>query len=180
MKSVRIFVFSDTHGDTSGMELVLSKSWTKPDAIIHCGDGAWDALEIARKFPEAAVHVVRGNVDADLPNLPEEQCLKIAGRKIYFAHGDKFNVHGESVTGANANSEIVTRAKELGAEIVLHGHTHLATLSLERGVYLLNPGSASLKQPYDFKPSFGCVEIFEGHVVCKILSVAVFGKLGVA
>ena len=44
---MRIFVFSDTHGDTSGMDLVLSR--TKPDIIIHCGDGADDAVEIQKK-----------------------------------------------------------------------------------------------------------------------------------
>jgi len=79
---MRIFVFSDTHGDTSGMELVLSKM--KPDVIIHCGDGAGDALEIQKKYPDIDVHIVRGNYgDDNYASMEHEKYLQIMGHTIY-------------------------------------------------------------------------------------------------
>ena len=41
----------------------------------------------------------------------------------------------------------------------------------------MNPGSAALKKPYDYKPSFGCIELFENKAIFKLLSVEVFEKL---
>jgi len=173
---MRIFVFSDTHGDTTGMDLVLSK--TKPDVIIHCGDGTDDAIEIRRKYPDIDVHIVRGNYgDDNHASMVHEKFLHIMGHVIYFTHGDKFNVYSGSATKSNPASEIVEYAKQHGANIVLHGHTHLATFSFGNGIYLLNPGSGSLKKGYDYKPSFGCIEICETNVTFKLLSIEVFEKL---
>jgi putative phosphoesterase len=169
-------VFSDTHGDMSGMDLILSK--TKPDVIIHCGDGAGDAIGIQEKYPDVEVHIVRGNYgDDNHATLEQEKILKFMGHTIFIAHGDKFNVFNKDVTKTNNSNEIIKYAKQHNADIVLHGHTHLTTFSFDNGIYLLNPGSASLKAPYDFKPSFGCIELHEANAVFKILSVEVFEKL---
>ena len=172
---MRIFVFSDTHGDISGMDLVISK--TKPDVIIHCGDGADDAIAIQKKYPDIEVYIVRGNCDDNHTAMEQEKFLEIMGHTIFIAHGDKFNVYNNDITKTNHNSEIIEYAKQHNANIVLHGHTHLATFSFDSGIYLLNPGSASLKNPYDFKPGFGCIELYETNVYFKILSVEVFEKL---
>ena len=146
---MRIFVFSDTHGDTSGMELVLSK--TKPDVLIHCGDGIEDAIAIQKKYPDIKVHAVPGNCDKE--SLADKEIyVEIMDHRIYITHGDQFN-HGVSVTRSGAESEIVTHAKQQGVDIILHGHTHLATFFIKDDVYVLNPGSAAAKKPYDFKPS---------------------------
>jgi hypothetical protein len=171
---MKIFVFSDTHGDTSGMELVLSKA--TPDMIIHCGDGIHDALQIQRKYPDIKVHTVRGNCD-DYNTGEAEQFLQIMGNTLFFTHGDNYNVHDKSLTVSQPESEIVKHAKKHSANIVLHGHTHLATFTFDDGIYLLNPGCASVTKPYFFKPSFGCIEIFENKIICKLLSVEVFEKL---
>jgi putative phosphoesterase len=175
---MRIFVFSDTHGDISGMDLVLSK--TEPEVIIHCGDGVADAKEIQMKYPKIEFHIVRGNYGDDNYSIEQEKYIQIMGYSIYITHGNKFDnlgIHGEGVTKSSHASEIVKYAKEHGANIVLHGHTHLATFSFDNGIYLLNPGSASLKKPYDYKPTFGCIEIYENNIIFKLLSVEVFENL---
>jgi len=173
---MRIFVFSDSHGDISGMELVLSKS--RPDMIIHCGDGAGDAIEIKRLYPDIEVHIVRGNYGDDAYTaIEQEKYLDIMGQSIFVTHGDKFDVYSESATRSNPASKIIEHSKQHGVNIVLHGHTHLATFSFENGVYLLNPGSASLKKGYDYKPSFGCIELDGTKAIFKILSIEVFAKL---
>jgi len=89
----------------------------------------------------------------------------------------RINVHNESATKQNPKNEIVKYAKQNNANIVLHVHTHLATFAFDNGVYLLNPGSASLKKGYDYKPSFGCIELCETKAIFKILSIEVFEKL---
>ena len=169
---MRIFVFSDTHGDESGMDLVISKA--KPDFLIHCGDGMNDAIAIEKKYPDIKVHVVRGNCDGS--SVERERFLHILNYTFYITHGDRFN-HGGGVTRSGEESEILVYAKEQGANIVLHGHTHLATFFYEEGVYVMNPGSGSLKKPYDYKPSFGCIELFENKAIFKLLSIEVFAKL---
>ena len=170
---MRIFVFSDTHGDTSGMELVLSK--TLPDVLIHCGDGYDDAIAVQEMFPDIKVHAVPGNCDKD-SLADKEMFLELMDHKIYITHGDQFN-HGMSATREGYKSEIVTHAKQHGADIILHGHTHLATFVSMDHIYVLNPGSAATKQPYDFKPSFGCIEFHDNKAIFKLLSVEVFEKL---
>ena len=109
--------------------------------------------------------------------MEQEKFLTIMGYTIFIAHGDKFNVFNKDVTKTNHANEIIEYAKQHNANIILHGHTHLATFSFDNGIYLLNPGSASIKTPYDFKPSFGCIELYETNAIFKILSVEVFEKL---
>jgi len=169
-----IYVFSDTHGDTSGMDLVISK--LKPDMIIHCGDGMDDAIEISKKYPDIKTCIVRGNCD-DNPAVENQAMLQLKGHTLYITHGDQFN-HGKGLglTISGENSEIAAYAKQQGATIVLHGHTHQATYFCDDGVSVMNPGSASMKKPYDYKPSFGCIELYENKAVFKLLSIEVLEK----
>ena len=167
---MRIFVFSDTHGDASGMDMVVSKA--PPDMIIHCGDGMDDALLIKRKYPKIELHAVPGNSDRN-QTAEREGYLQIMGHTVYIAHGDMFN-HGKGATRSGPESEIAGHARRNGADIALYGHTHVATFSYEKGIYIMNPGIASLKKPYRHKPRFGCIELYENNAIFKILSVEVF------
>lgn len=63
--------------------------------------------------------------------------------KILFSHGHTFGVK-------YSLDRIYYKAKEIGAKIVLFGHTHCRYYSYEDGVHILNPGSASC--PRDGKP----------------------------
>ena len=169
---MRIFVFSDTHGDCEGVELVLSKS--RPDLLIHLGDYVGDAARIRENYPDIeVVHVCDGSDDGAIEH---EMFINICGKRIFLAHGEQFS-HGKGVTRSDPESEIVTFALQNHVDIVLYGHTHTPLLSYERGVFVMNPGSALTDSKYGAWPTFGTVEIFDDNVVAKILSIEMFRYL---
>lgn len=165
---MRIFVFADTHGNTEGVDLVLSKS--KPDLLIHLGDSANDAMKIKHQYPDIEMMVVRSN-DDDQTAFAKEKQIHIGNKNIYLTHGDQLR-HGRDVTSSSPESEIVTYAIQRDIDIVLHGHIHTPALSLERGIFVMNPGSAALKP--GFNPTFGLIELNENNVIGKIISIELF------
>jgi putative phosphoesterase len=170
---MKIFVFSDTHGDIDGMDLIISMS--KPDLIIHLGDLINDALKIQNKYSDIQMIIMRGNADND-DSFVQEKHINIYGKNIYITHGDQFN-HGQGVTRSAPESEMVTHAMQNNIDIVLYGHIHTPVLSLERGIFVMNPGSASNNKIHGFYPTFGLIELYENNVICKILSVEMFKYL---
>jgi putative phosphoesterase len=147
---MKIFVFADTHGNIDGIDLVVSMS--RPDLIIHLGDLADDALKIQNKYPDIEMIVLRGNADTDNA-FPKERHIAVFNKNIYLTHGDHFS-HGEGVTRSAPESEIVTYALQHNIDIVLCGHVHIPILSFERGVFVMNPGSAAFA-PLSTKTSMG-------------------------
>lgn len=173
---MKIFVFADTHGDTDGIELVISKS--KPDLIIHLGDLVTDALKIQNKYPNIEMIIIRGNADND-DSIAKEKNIYISGKNIYLTHGDQFN-HGKGVTRSAPESEIVAYAIQNNVDIVLYGHVHTPILSYERNVFAMNPGSSVFDRKRGFNPTFGLIELFENNIICKILSIEMFQYLSSA
>ena len=58
------------------------------------------------------------------------------GKKIFMCHGHRYGVK----YGYNS---IFYRGKEVGADIVLFGHSHLPIIDEHDGLILMNPGSIS-------------------------------------
>ncbi len=84
---------------------------------------------------QEVVYAVRGNCDFD-GKYPEERIIEIQGKKIFICHGHKYGVK----YGYNS---IYYRGKEVGADIVLFGHSHLPIIEEYDGLILMNPGSVS-------------------------------------
>ena len=63
---MRILVFSDTHKDTQSCIKTINRL-VGIDMILHAGDHASDAMELAELFPSIPVHYVSGNCDFPLP-----------------------------------------------------------------------------------------------------------------
>ena len=53
------------------------------------------------------------------------------------------------------------KALEIGADIVLYGHTHIGKIDFEEGIWYINPGSASV--PRDGGRSFAIINIRRKH-----------------
>ncbi len=68
-------------------------------------------------------------------------------------HGHTFNVKMTYITLAH-------EAKNRGVDIALFGHTHEPYISLENGVYLMNPGSAA-------NGSYGIIDINDKEIICE-------------
>ena len=119
---------SDTHGDASIIAEVTQYIGVV-DAIFHCGDSE---LDIEHKSLQS-VHVVRGNCDMD-SSFPNEVITEIKDTKIYMTHGHLLQVKNTMVP-------IKLRAQEVGADVVLFGHSHLLGVEVLNETLFLNPGS---------------------------------------
>ena len=71
-----------------------------------------------------------------LPEIQGQRIIEIKGKKIFMCHGHKYGVK----YGYNS---IYYRGKEVGADIVLFGHSHLPIIEEYDGLILMNPGSIS-------------------------------------
>lgn len=146
-----VAVVSDSHGNRNSIEK-LKKRISKAEVLIFLGDGESDLLEICSEF-KGEVYAVKGNCDMS-NKYPEERLIKILDKKIFICHGHRYGVK----YGYNS---IFYRGKELGADIVLFGHSHLPIIEEEDGILLMNPGSIShgMSRP---NKTLGYIDIIEG------------------
>lgn len=127
-------VLSDTHGNTKALG-DLDGIFSENDYIIHLGDTSSDGSVIRKRYP-AKTTLLNGNCDL-YSKFGEDECvICVEGVKIFACHGHNYSVKTTLV-------RLAARAKELGCDIALYGHTHEAREDLIDGVTLLNPGSLS-------------------------------------
>ncbi|WP_041720360.1 YfcE family phosphodiesterase [Alkaliphilus metalliredigens] len=128
---MKIGVLGDSHGGFENIGLAM-KHLGHVNLIIHTGDHYRD-----RSYIEENYHIktigVSGNCDQE---GPDEVVQIIHGKKYFISHGHIYGVtHG--ING------IFYRGKELGADVVIFGHTHVPLNVKEEGMIILNPGSVS-------------------------------------
>ncbi len=131
--SVRIGVIGDTHGLLRPRVFELFEGVA---LILHAGDvGSPHILTELETI--APVTAVWGNVDGwDVRDLVAETASgEIAGLRWAMAHGHQVQP---------AYERLVERFP--GARLVVHGHTHEASLTRVESVFLLNPGAAGPKR----------------------------------
>ena len=154
--SLKIGVISDTHMQNNYIKkaLVLLKDC---DFIIHLGDNIGDAREIAKYFSKTIISV-KGNCDY-AENTPSEKIEIIGNKKIFITHGHNYNVKATLIN-------LKYKAMEVGADIVLFGHTHVATTLFEEGIWFINPGSAGMAR--NGKNSVAIIEITDKNIIPSI------------
>ena len=166
---MEILVFSDSHGRVEGMRRALTLQVKRPDLILHTGDGAGDLEYLqTRGVPTLAV---RGNCDLFTvsAHLTEDFVFEELGHKILMTHGHRYGIKG-------GMGGLLTHAVEIGADIVLFGHTHIPHEScipvgetigdkiLTRPLYLFNPGSIGRNEDGEGL-SFGTISLTEKSVL---------------
>ena len=145
----RIIVISDTHRHMDYALRVLD-NLSEYDMIIHLGDYSADAASLERLYKNVTVVSVCGNNDFPSPSSPAEREIEIDGVKLFLTHGHKYGVKF-------GYERIYLRALELGAQVVLFGHTHVPICEKEDGVLMLNPGGYNSNSR-----SVGIIEIDDG------------------
>ena len=149
---MRIFVISDTHGRTDEI-IEKIKEMEEPDLIIHLGDYVEDGIRIEEETYIETI-IVRGNGDYFHTEFNEDELITINNKKIFISHGHNYNVrYGED--------NIIYKGMELGADLILFGHTHIPILFKEENILVMNPGSASFPRGFRCKKTFGIIEINE-------------------
>ena len=152
---MKLLIFSDSHGNVANMEDVVRLE--SPDRILHLGDLARDAEDLAAKFPHIPVTDVPGNCDGRRPDLPEERVFTLEGCKILMTHGHIYHVK-------MGMGMAVRAARQAGAHLLCFGHTHEAFCEFENGLWIVNPGSiGSLSSA-----TYAVAVLEEGGAVCYL------------
>ena len=168
-----IGLISDTHIPDRRVKLPqkVFDAFKDVDLIIHAGDITSQSVidDLERIAP---VHAVEGNMDRVIGEieLPPSKIIEVEGHKIGIVHGEVYP-RGDT-------QQLYYTALELGADILISGHSHIAQLEKIKNVILVNPGSPTNPRLSD--PSVAIMEIdgneinFEfiktGNPVCSALN----------
>lgn len=130
---MKILITSDSHGQTAELEELLDRHEKEVDAFYHCGDSELPASSpIMRRFK-----AVLGNCDMYNGGYPEELVEDFGVVKLFMTHGHLYRVKFSPL-------QLKYRAEEVGAQIILYGHTHVADCTKEGNHLFINPGSLRL------------------------------------
>lgn len=147
---MRIALLSDTHGSLVQTKKALD-AMGECDLILHLGDvlyhgprnplfSSYEPAKLAEYLKDKDIVYVKGNCDSDVDAMVtgkdlshKERLIDLDGFKIYAVHG-----YEESF------EERFLRAKELGANLLCFGHSHIKLFERRDGIDIVNPGSTSL------------------------------------
>lgn len=123
---MRIGIISDTH---NRIESWVINSFNDVDLVIHCGDVEnLDTYEELKIISKGKLIAVKGNLDYNL-NLPNYYEFKLSDKcSIIIAH----------------KPEDAYKFCTPTTKIMVFGHTHNLEFKYENGIYIINPGSASI------------------------------------
>lgn len=155
--SVKIGVFSDTHGDIGAIEGLKDRLGTL-DYILHLGDYACDAAALGQIF-YCPHYAVRGNCDYHGSNYPKTQVVELGNKRFFLTHGDGF---------INEQS-LYYSATEQNCDAIFFGHSHVPSLSAQGRVLILNPGSLS-RPRFGSPRSCALATIDQGELYIKLIN----------
>jgi len=137
--SIRLAVFSDTHGNRKTMrDAVLTQG--PFDLICHLGDGVADGRAVAEEFG-SPFQGVTGNEDF-WEDFPERRTLVIKPWSFLLLHGHQTEINPfqpKPVWDMHLR-HLGQMAGRAGAGVLLFGHTHRTMLAEQDSVILCNPG----------------------------------------
>lgn len=155
---MKILCVSDTHGELTNLKQLINLE-ENIDFLLHAGDRMADVEFLQER--SFNIVTVKGNLDQKARGNWEE-IINITDKKILLTHGHKYRVK----YGLN---NLSYRAKELGVEIVIFGHTHRSCKVEQDDILYLNPGS--LSYPRDGSVSYGLIKIKGKEIKAKIKSI---------
>ena len=154
---MKILVMSDMHGCVSGFERALEKE-SDAKNVIFLGDGFKKAEELSFMYDDRNFYMVPGNCDGFEMFSPATKIIKINGTKILITHGHAFSV--KSSLTALKQRAILEEVK-----IAFYGHTHIADIKNENGIWFINPGTLA---GYNGLSSYATVQINDKGIFPKI------------
>ncbi len=156
MLLMKVVILSDTHGNQT-LALSIVEANGDADHIVHLGDETDDACFLEDVTGRTVVKI-GGNCDCTA-RYPREVTLDLEGRSILITHGDLYNVKA-------GKERLKKRAHEVKADIVLYGHTHLASIEEIDGILFVNPGC--LKKGCE-EPSYAVLTLENGVPSAEII-----------
>ncbi len=168
---MKIGVVSDTHGCVATWRAIYGRYFAGCDLIIHAGDvlyhgprnpipAEYNPKELAEELNACPLPVVAaaGNCDAEVDGMVLSMPVQ-APYAYVFADGRRIVVHhGQSLDEAGRWA----MAGQLGAAVLVTGHTHVPELVKREGRILLNPGSPAMSKRPD---GHGTVARIDGGII---------------
>jgi len=148
-----IGVISDTHGLVRPEAIEALKG---VEMILHAGDvGNQQVLDTLNEI--APVVAVRGNNDKGewARSLAEWEVVEVGNTSIYMLH----NLKEIDISPAGA-----------GFQVVVSGHSHQPSITEQRGVLYLNPGSAGPRR-FKLPVSVAHLEVMDQQVQARIIEL---------
>jgi putative phosphoesterase len=163
---LRLACVADTHSNPHPNTQSLLRA-LQPDAILHGGD-IGDLAVLEQLATIAPLLAVRGNIDERANELPD-------GLTIHVKSGTEtaltMLLMHIVVAGPRVRKEAAVLAREVGARLIVCGHSHVPFIGRDKGLTVFNPGSIGprrLRLPI----VFGVLEIAGGklslrHIDCE-------------
>lgn len=161
---MKIGIVSDSHGDYRYLDQMLSHAEAQGVELwLFAGDIAMDADYLAMVTDKEVIRVA-GNNDWPGGRLPDYETADIAGHTILLTHGHLFGVNF-------GHDRLLQAAQDVGADIAVYGHTHVAVEKIKDDVLILNPGSIS--RPRDARNGSFMVAELQPHKspIVKLLRI---------
>ena len=157
---MRILVLSDCHGNRRALETVLDRH-NDIKKVFYLGDGVEAVDEMKIFYPDKTFYIVSGNCDwnSAYPSYGE---AVIEGVKIIYTHGHRHNAK-------YGTERLYETARNVGATLVLYGHTHAAKEEYRDDVYIINPGA--LSGPREGREGYAVVDISSAGIMPSLLDV---------
>lgn len=165
---MKIGVMSDTHGSLVYLEKALD-TLSECDILLHAGDvlyhgprndlpEGYNPKGVISKINELDnILIARGNCDADVDQMVINH--PIQGPYVLSQFGETRILinHGY----VDSKEETIKKAKSMGADILILGHTHVKELYIDENLIVINPGSTSI--PKDGSHSVAIIDVIETH-----------------
>ena len=157
---MRILVISDSHGRTSQIEKAIEAQPTAKH-IFFLGDCVRDIEDYPFIYPDRTFHIVSGNCDY-ASTLKSADTVVLGGKKIFFTHGHHLSVKGG--IGGLRKAALLEKA-----DIVLYGHTHVATKEYADSIHFVNPGSLSSAR--EGNTGYAVIDIEENGIMPILINI---------
>ena len=159
---------SDTHGSLTYFEKALDEL-SDCDVLIHGGDKLYHGPR--NDIPEGYnpkgliskinsldnIIIARGNCDADVDQMVINHPIQSPYVMSQFGETRIVTTHGYT----DSKEDTINKAKSMGADILILGHTHVKELYLDENLVVLNPGSTSI--PKDCTHSVAIIDIIQSE-----------------
>ena len=165
---MKIGVMSDTHGSLTYFEKALDVL-SDCDVLIHGGDilyhgprndireGYYSNCLISLIFCLYFLFIGRGYCFADVDNFVIIHPIESPYVMSQFGETRIVTTHGYT----DSKEDTINKAKSMGADILILGHTHVKELYLDENLVVLNPGSTSI--PKDGTHSVAIIDIIQSE-----------------
>lgn len=128
----KALIVSDSHGLTAELTELKRRHGQEVQLQVHCGDSELTANDQAIED----FLVVKGNCDYE-KSFDQDIVKKFGDLTFLITHGHRYSVKHSLMA-------LLYRAREVSAQVVCFGHTHVLGAEMVKNTLFVNPGSLSL------------------------------------